>query len=107
MLVTFSTPAHPRVTMFGDVAVRLLRIVGHSGTIPGALYAEDVQAALTRLETAVAKGEPTEAPEHTTTLDENEDGERAVSLRHRALPLIDLLRSAVGAEGSVMWSGND
>ena len=26
-------------TMFGDVAVRLLKMMGHSGTVPGALLA--------------------------------------------------------------------
>jgi len=32
--------------MFGDAAVRLLKLMGHSGTVPGALLAADVQTAL-------------------------------------------------------------
>ena len=53
MLVTFSCPAYASITMFGDVAIRLLELMGHSGTVPGALLADDVQAALKRLEAAV------------------------------------------------------
>ena len=40
MLVTFSCPAYADITMFGDVAVRLLQLMGHSGTVPGALLAD-------------------------------------------------------------------
>ena len=46
MLVTFSSPVSADITMFGDVALRLIKLMGHSGTIPGALAAEDVAPAL-------------------------------------------------------------
>ena len=36
MVVTFSCSAYADIMMFGDVAVRLLRLMGHSGTLPGA-----------------------------------------------------------------------
>ena len=62
MLVTFSCPAHADITMFGDVAIRLLELMGHSGTVPGALLAEDVAAALARLEAAVAADEQLAEP---------------------------------------------
>jgi len=39
-LVTFSCPAYADITMFGDVAVRLLELVGYSGTVPGDLLAD-------------------------------------------------------------------
>ncbi len=52
MLVTFFCPAYANITMFGDVAVRLLKMMGHSGTVPSALLAENVPAALGRLEAA-------------------------------------------------------
>src|SRR5690606_24478116 len=50
MLVTFSTKAHPDITMFGDVAVQLLKLAGHSGTVPSAILARDIPATLARLE---------------------------------------------------------
>ena len=58
MLVTFTCPAYADITMFGDVAIRLLKMMGHSGTVPGALLAEDVPAALQRLEAAIEPSFP-------------------------------------------------
>ena len=49
MLVTFTCEAYADITMFGDVAQHLLTLMGHSGTVPGAILAEDVPAALHRL----------------------------------------------------------
>ncbi len=104
MLVTFSCPAYASITMFGDVAVRLLKLMGHSSTVPGALLAVDVQAALERLEAAVEADKQTPEPEESA---EGEDGEPAVSFPHRALPLIELLRAAVQAKCNVMWDKNN
>ena len=92
MLVTFSCPAYADITMFGDVAVRLLKMMGHSGTVPSALLAEDIQAALERLQAAIEA--------------EGDDDEPAVSLPHRALPLIELLKAAAKAKCNVMWDSN-
>ena len=50
MLVTFHTKSYANITMFGDVAKQLLELLGHSGTIPSAIKAEDVPAALARLD---------------------------------------------------------
>jgi hypothetical protein len=102
MLVKFTCPACADITMFGDVAIRLLRMMGHSGTVPSALLAEDVPAALERLQAAVAAagGEASPAPGESA---EPDDEEPPVSLRNRALPLIDLLESAANAECNVMW----
>ena len=55
MLVKFQTKSQATITMFGDVAVTLIKLMGHSGTVPSALLAEDVPAALARLKVAVAE----------------------------------------------------
>ena len=103
MLVTFSCPAYADITMFGDVAVRLLKLMGHSGAVPGALLAEDVEAALARLEAAVEADEQLPQPDESV---QGEDDEPAVSLAHRALPLIELLRAAAKAKCNLMWDSN-
>ena len=103
MLVTFSCPVYANITMFGDVAIRLLRLMGHSGTVPGALLAEDVQPALERLQAGVSAHEASSGSEEPA---EEEDGEQTVSLAHRALPLIELLGAAVKANTDVMWDKN-
>lgn len=103
MLVTFSCPAYADITMFGDVAIHLLKLMGHSGVVPSALLAEDVQPALQRLQAAVAANPDSPEPEKSGG---DEDDEPVVSLRHRALPLIELLKAADKAECNVMWDSN-
>ena len=103
MLVTFTCPVYADITMFGDVAVRLLKLMGHSGTVPSALLAEDVQPALERLQAGInAQAASAGAAEEA----DGEEGERAVSLSHRALPLIELLTAAAQANRNVMWDSN-
>lgn len=103
MLVTFKTEAYANITMFGDVAVTLLKLMGHSGTVPGALMAEDVPAALERLKAAVTE-HPQTALDPTTGAGAKDDGEQPhVSLAHRALPLIQLLSAAAAARVHVLW----
>ena len=41
MLVTFTTDAYADITMFGDVALALLKMMGHSGTVPSAIQAAE------------------------------------------------------------------
>ncbi|MCP3870205.1 MAG: DUF1840 domain-containing protein [Gammaproteobacteria bacterium] len=99
MLVTFTCPAYADITMFGDIAVQLIRMMGHSGTVPSALSAEDVPSALEHLQAAVAMSTQSAVPEV------DEEGEPVVSLSHRALPLIQLLKAAVRDGCHVMWDG--
>jgi len=98
MLITFRTDAYADITMFGDVALGLLKLMGHSATVPGAILAADVPAALQRLQAGV-----TAAPQSGAAADDNAD-EPSVSLSHRALPLIKLLEAAVAAKSDVMWN---
>ena len=104
MLITFSCPVYADITMFGDVAIRVLKLMGHSGTVPGALLAGDVQAALERLQAGVKAAEELPGPEES---EDDENGEPAVSLSHRALPLIELLGAAAKANRNVMWDSNN
>ena len=54
MLVTFTTDAYADITMFGDVALTLLKMMGHSqDCVPGAILAADVPMALNRLKAAI------------------------------------------------------
>ena len=87
--------------MFGDVAVHLLRLMGHSGTVPGAILAEDIPAALECLVAAIQAEQ--QLPEQKQTEDE-EDSEPVVSLSLRAFPLIELLEAAAKKKCNVMWN---
>ena len=109
MLVTFRSKAYANITMFGDVAKELLRLMGHSGTVPSAIKAQDVPRALARLETAIEQRKSAEAAETRET--EVSGGERGrgddappkVPLSRRALPLLELLRAAAAQKVDVMW----
>ena len=97
MLVTFTTKAYADITMFGNVALAMLQMMGHSTTVPGAILAEDVPAALSRLRAAI------DAEKASPPVEDKDADEPVVSLAHRALPLIELLAAAAKAESNVMW----
>jgi hypothetical protein len=101
MLVTFTTDAYTDITMFGDVALTMLKMMGHSATVPGAILASDVPEALRRLTAAV------EAENALPPVEADDEDETAVSLSNRTLPLIQLLTAAAKAGSDVMWSGNE
>lgn len=97
MLVTFSCDAYENITMFGDVAKRLLSIMGHSGAVPGAIVAKEVPEALSRLEQGVSQEQ---SPPVKKQSDEDDE---PVSLANRALPLINMLKAASKKQCNVMW----
>jgi hypothetical protein len=97
MLVTFTTDAYANITMFGDIALDALKMMGHSTTVPGAINAEDVPEALSRLKAATESGKAPSA-----WVNKNTD-EPVVSLAHRILPLINLFSAAAKANSFVMW----
>ena len=108
MLVTFSCEAYSNTTYFGDVAQTLLHMMGKSGNVPGAILAEDVPAALTRLQSAIEKlkAESPVKPSGKRDSEQEDWQEKPVTLAHRALPLIELLSAAEKARCNVMWDRN-
>ncbi len=88
--------------MFGDVALKLIKIMGHGGTVPGAIGSDEVGAAAMRLKAAIDadKAASEGAPEEP----EEENGEARISLAQRALPLLELMLAAEETGSPVMWS---
>jgi len=88
LLVTFCTDVHTDLLIFGDIVVPLLKRMGHNGTAPSALVAEDGPAALERWRTAVA-AQPAATPKGMDRdAEENDENEPPVSLAHRAAPVV-------------------
>jgi uncharacterized protein DUF1840 len=108
MLVTFQTKAHANITMFGDVAVALLKLAGMSGTVPTAILARDVPKVLSTLESGLRKALPESADGvgggARNASNDDPDATPVVPLGHRALPLIELLRAANRQGTDVMIS---
>ena len=97
MLVRFDSKAGS-ITMFGEVAVDLLKLMGQSGALPGAILAADIPAAVERLRRGLDK-----QPASTDKADKTDQSEPKVSLRQRAFPLIDLLERAAKRGADVIW----
>jgi hypothetical protein len=106
MVVKFST-RHGQLVMLGEPAVALLRLGGHSGTVPGAVLAADLPAFLERLRRGLElHGEepcPAPPPPDPDRRDEDSPRERPVSLRHRAVPLLDMVQTAIARDSDLAW----
>ncbi|HAS6601311.1 DUF1840 domain-containing protein [Vibrio parahaemolyticus] len=105
MLITFRCRSYANVTMFGDIALEMIKMMGHSGTVPGSISAQDVPDALSKLTSALSAKNTAEenVPTDVDVDEEEEQAEPAVSLGRRAFPLIELLKSAIKEECEVMW----
>ncbi|EJF7262615.1 DUF1840 domain-containing protein [Vibrio parahaemolyticus] len=105
MLITFRCRSYANVTMFGDIALVMIKMMGHSGTVPGSISAQDVPDALSKLTSALSAKNAAEEnlPTDVDVDEEEEQAEPAVSLGRRAFPLIELLKSAIKEECEVMW----
>ncbi len=102
MLITFSCDAYENITMFGEVAMRLITMMGHSATVPGAILAKDIPEALSRLEKGINQQKFTH--QQASAQDYNEDDEEEpISLANRALPLLNMLKAASKKQCNVMW----
>ncbi len=101
MLVTFKTTAYADITMFGDAATDLLKLMGQSGNIPGAIMGEDVAQAMATLKQALVD-QPEEEVEEAAA-DDDDDRTNRVALATRAVPLLELLEAAAASNANVMW----
>lgn len=107
MIVEFTT-RFGHLTLLGETAVTLLRLAGHSGTVPGAILAADLPAALRSLQRGlVAAGDepsPPVAPQDDADADDDSrEREPVVTLRTRAVPLIDMVETAIARGSDLMW----
>ena len=108
MIVKFSTRTGA-LTMHGDAAVTLLKAMGHSGTVPGAILAADLPDALAllrrKLEDDAKAAPPPAPPPAPASADEDDEQEREppVSLRMRSVPLIDMIETAIAGDSDLMW----
>lgn len=102
MLVTFKTTAYADITMFGDAATDLLKLMGHSGNIPGAIMGKDVGEAMAKLKQSLAD-QPEAAVGDATSSDDDDEKSNRVALATRAVPLLELLEAATASGANVQW----
>lgn len=107
MIVKFTT-RFGHLTMLGETAVSLLRLAGHSGTVPGAILAADLPAALRELQRGLVTSGDQPSPPAVPQDDEDSDDdarecEPPITLRKRAVPLIDMIETAIARDSDLMW----
>ncbi len=101
MIIIFSSPTYADITMFGGVATSLIQLMGHSDSVPGAILAKDVPAALEQLHKGLRElKEATDVPD---VSEPDDDGEPVYSLGHRAMPLIKMLETAITEKSNIIW----
>lgn len=100
MFITFSSDAFENITYFQDIGKRLIALMGHSGTVPGAIKAEDVADALNHLERGLGRVKSSDVAV------DDEDSEPEIGLAKRAIPLIHLLQAAVKKNCDVLWDSS-
>lgn len=102
MLVTFKTTAYADITMFGDAATDLLKLMGHSGNIPGAIVGEDVAEALAKLKQNLSE-QPEASTDTAQGAEDDDEKSNRVALATRAVPLIELLEAAAASGANILW----
>lgn len=109
MFVKFST-RYGYLLMQGEPAVTLLRLGGHSGTVPSAVLAADLPAFAARLRSGleVHGDELSSTPTAAGRDEEDEDPprEQPISLRLRAVPLLDMIDTALRQKSDLVWERN-
>jgi len=105
MLYKFKSKAAGDLIMLEPNGRRVLEIIGKDPQPKGIILPEQMPAAVTALEAAIAK----EDADQKALIDEakakGEDPPRfeAVSLRQRAVPFLDMLRRCQQADKEIVW----
>jgi hypothetical protein len=104
MIVTFSSKAAGDVIMFGDVAQRLMKIMGKEADAKGIITIEQLPDAIACLRAAIVADKAARAAQVAADEVNGEDSRPpAVSLAQRAVPLLELLEWAHKKQKPVVW----
>ena len=106
MPITFTTKSYADITMLNDTGEVMLELMDFGSLMPGAIAANDVPQALINLQKNLADKSDQKDQEEGGNEDENEDEEdqtSPVSMTTRAMPLLELLKSAVNNDNNVSW----
>ena len=111
MIVTFKSAASADVIYFGDVAKRMLELMGKDVTEKGIVTVEQLPDAIALLKSAIAE----DKARHKAHILDDGNGEAKteaapdggsrpfVSLTQRAVPLLAMLEESLGEKKPVVW----
>jgi hypothetical protein len=99
MIYKFKSKAAGDLILLGPHGDQLMRILGREPAAKGIIEPAQMAAAVAALERAIAEeAQPADGGD-----DKKEEGPRAVSLRQRAWPLVEMLKRAQAANEPVVW----
>lgn len=107
-IVIFKSAATADVIYFGDVARRLMELMGKEAADKGIVTVEQLPEAIARLRAAIEE----DRERHRRLVQEEEPGTEAaegggtrpaVSLTQRALPLLAMLEESLARKKPVVW----
>lgn len=98
MPITFTTKSYADITMLNDVGEEMLKMMGFGKVKPGAIVAKDIPQALANLQNKLAN--ENDQKEQDTADDEDQP---SVALSTRAMPLLELLKSASDNDNDISW----
>jgi hypothetical protein len=105
MIYKFKSPATGDLIMLEPQGNQLLRLLGREPAAQGVIAPADMPAALQALQAAVAAAEAPAVGANAATADaaEQADPARAVGLRQRLWPMVEMLRRAHAADARIVW----
>ncbi len=108
MIVTFQSPASGDVIMFGDVAHRMMELMGKDPEAKGIVTVEQLPEAIARIKAAMEQDKAARAGKQDEDLPQFEIGEGGVkrpyvALAQRAAPLLELLEWSLKKQKPVVW----
>ncbi|MES1982066.1 MAG: DUF1840 domain-containing protein [Pseudomonadota bacterium] len=106
MLITFKCSAYADISYTRDIALLMLQMMGQGESVPGAILADQVAAALASLKNAVATQKESGAAPAAQQKNSYDVDDEPVSLEHRAQPLIELLNAAAKEKCNVIWENS-
>jgi hypothetical protein len=102
MPITFTTKSYANITMLNDTGGVMLELMDFGRLIPGAIASIDVPQALKNLQKNLANKNEQLGQEQEDE-DEDEDQQSPIALITRAMPLLELLKSAADNDNNVSW----
>jgi hypothetical protein len=107
-IVIFKSAATADVIYFGDVARRMMELMGKDPDVKGIVTVEQLPEAITRLKAAIEEDKErhrrlVQEEERSTEAAEGGGSRPAVSLTQRALPLLAMLEESLAGKKPVMW----
>jgi hypothetical protein len=108
MIVIFKSQATADVIMFGDVAKRMMEIMGKEVAEKGIITVEQLPEAITRMKAAIAEDKRHRAGLTDEDMPQHETGEGGVkrpfvNLVQRAVPLLEMLEWSLKENKPVVW----